>query len=107
MNGTLSSPLTRRCSHGAPAGVDGRDQRWVVALPNLGIAAPCGGVREFLREKPLGRRSREETEYKFDMALFMDVHTIGGGVSADDVAQAHRPTWRSRPGTACSTCATG
>jgi hypothetical protein len=24
------------------------------------------------------------------MTLFMDVHTIGGGVSADDVAQAHQ-----------------
>jgi hypothetical protein len=27
---------------------------------------------------------------EIDMALFMDVHDIAGGVSADDVAAAHR-----------------
>ena len=41
------------------------------------------------------------------MALFMDSHTIEGGVAASDVAAAHEADLATRDRTASATCATG
>src|SRR5690349_12820434 len=49
------------------------------------VTHPAG----FLSGPRLGDRRRASTE-RNDMALFMDVHTIEGGVAAGDVAGAHQ-----------------
>ena len=41
------------------------------------------------------------------MALLMDVHSLGGGVTVDDVTNAHKADLGSRTRTTSTTCATG
>jgi hypothetical protein len=48
---------------------------------------PTHAIVEILAYVPISDRLRVEED---TMALFMDTHTIEGGVSASDVAQAHR-----------------
>src|SRR5437764_14967842 len=46
--------------------------------------------RDLLRSHGPGERRRADLEKEMQMTLFMDAHTIEGGVSASDVAQAHK-----------------
>jgi hypothetical protein len=41
------------------------------------------------------------------MPLYMDIHSIDGPVSIDDVANAHAADLQTHPSSTCTTCATG
>ena len=59
------------------------------ARDNMGSASPCARplARRTLLESPAARCGRPEIGAR--MPLFMDVHHLGDGVRAEDVAKAH------------------